>query len=149
MLHISHHHILIIIGTKNNPYPIKGKTNDNHILWAFKDWEGCQRQNKKGADFRSFNFDFNHNDTQCQFMPQAIHEGDCLQFMQLVAIHCTECACSFFVLDEFHAGILQKLHREFIGVGVLVDDTFDSAVDDDACADCAGLVGDIDCCAIN
>ena len=55
----------------------------------------------------------------------------------------------FFKFDEFNAGVFQELDGEFVGVGVLVDDAFDATVDDDTCADCAGLVGDVDGCTFN
>ena len=69
--------------------------------------------------------------------------------MQLVAIHCRECACLLLKLDEFNAGFCEELYRKLIGVGVLVDDTLDATVDDDTSADGAGLVGDIHCCALD
>ena len=54
----------------------------------------------------------------------------------------------FLKLDEFNAGFVEQLDREVIGVGVLVDDALDATVDDDTCADGAGLVSDVHCCAL-
>ena len=55
----------------------------------------------------------------------------------------------FLKFDQLYAGFFKELHGEFVGVGVLVHNALDSAVDDDAGADCAGLMGDVHCCAVN
>lgn len=55
----------------------------------------------------------------------------------------------FLKLDQLYAGFFKEFHGEFVRVGVLVDNALDSAVDDDAGADCAGLMGDVHCCAVN
>ena len=55
----------------------------------------------------------------------------------------------FLKFYEFNACFVEELDREVVRVSVLVDYAFNSAVDDDTCADGAGLVGYVDGCTLN
>ena len=143
-------HISTITGTKNNPKFIKKKTNENHILWVFIAVWISTNKTKKERIFAPFILKFHP-----QWHEVSIHAvGNSwrmsLQFMQSkIAIHCAKRAWLVFKFYEFNAGFVEQLDREVIGVGVLVDDALDATVDDDTCADGAGLVSDVHCCALN
>lgn len=49
----------------------------------------------------------------------------------------------FFVLFHQNARFVKELHGEIVGVGIFVHDPLYAAVDDEPCADGAGLMGAI------